>query len=109
MTALGLDLLENLHDVLGHVGVEAGGRLVAEHERRVGQHLRSEGQPLALAAGNSLDAALDADQGVGAFRQAELEGHVKCVCAFLQYLKKKWEIRSTMFCTIGVKQQMLKT
>jgi hypothetical protein len=66
-------LLEDLHDVLGHVGIEAGGRLVAEHERRVGQHLGREGQPLALAAGNALDPALNADQGVGALGQTELE------------------------------------
>ena len=80
--------LENFHNVLGHVGIEAGGRLVAEHERRVGQHLRSEGQPLAFTTGNALDAALNADQCVGTFRQTELEkDHDSVLCIFTAFDK----------------------
>ncbi len=73
VASVNVPLPEDLDDVLGHVGVEAGSGLVAEHQRRVGQHLRGEGQPFALAAGNAFDAALDADQGVGTFGEAELK------------------------------------
>ena len=69
---LGFNLLEDLNNVLGHVGVKAGRRLITEQEWWIGQHLRSEGQTLAFATGNALDATLDADQSIGTFGESEL-------------------------------------
>ncbi len=69
-----VDSLEDLNNVLCHVGVEAGGRFVAEHEGRVGQDLRSEGQALTLASRDTLDPALNTNQGISAFCQSKLLG-----------------------------------
>ena len=65
-------VLHALNDCHGHERIQSTSRLITEQERRIGQHLRSEGQTLAFATGNALDATLDADQSIGTFGESEL-------------------------------------
>ncbi len=46
---------QQLHDVAVHARVEAGGRLVQEDQRRLGEQLQGDGDALALAAGEGAD------------------------------------------------------
>ena len=62
----GCQALEDHDHVLRHVRVEAGGRLVAEEQRRVGEDLAREGQQLGLAAGDALHPPGYPDQRVRA-------------------------------------------
>lgn len=62
---------------MGHEGIQARRRLVAEHERRIGQHLGGEGQPLHLSPREALRSAGYTDRGVSALGQGELRSRAK--------------------------------
>lgn len=57
---------------MSHEGIQARRRLVAEHQWRIGQYLRSEGQPLHLASRKTLHSARYPNHSVSAFRKSEL-------------------------------------
>ena len=60
-TAVVGEAAQQLHDVAVHARVEAGGRLVQEDQRRLGQQLQGDGDALALAAGERGDLLLLVD------------------------------------------------
>lgn len=61
----------HVDDFLGGKRVEAGGRLVAKEQRRIGEQLGGERQSLFLAAGQNFFVSDGADARVGPFGQAE--------------------------------------
>lgn len=65
--ALYLGTTTYLYNILRHKRVESRGGLVTEHERRVGEHLAGEGQPLHLPARDALEPPGDPDHCVLAF------------------------------------------
>jgi hypothetical protein len=61
---------QHVHHRAVHAGVEAGGRLVEEQQRRLGQQLQGDADALALAAGEAVHVL------VGALFQAQFTDHL---------------------------------
>lgn len=64
--------LQDGNNLMSHEGIQAGCRLVAEHQRRIGQYLGSKRQSLHLTARKTLYFTGYSYPGVSTFRKGKL-------------------------------------